>query len=227
MPSMSNEKTLWKRLLIVLILPAALNFLIGRIIYSIGYSIYSDRQAAINMIMAYGPFYWSALHLLFFFLILNFLKKEGSSLRELIGLSKIKKDIPIGIGVAFAWIGIIGFYLFLTNLLSIPFQMPSYPWFATLFFILVTPITAGFVEEIVWRGYAFTRLEKLKGWKFALLIQAISFTLWHVNVTMFPYLFLIGLTAGFVYVKLRRLAPLIVGHWLCDLLGGLAQIIFS
>jgi hypothetical protein len=112
------EKAIWKRLLIMLILPAILNFLVSMVIYGVGYSVYSDPELATNKVMAAGPFYWSALHLFFFFLIFNFLKREGKTLRELIGFSKLqlKKDILIGVAIALIWVGIIGGYWFLMYL---------------------------------------------------------------------------------------------------------------
>ena len=86
--------------------------------------------------------------------------------------------------------------------------------------LAAVPVTAGFCEELVWRGYIITRLQA-RGtgpWK-AILLSAVSFALIH-GLTLPDRLlatFLFGVIAGFYYVKERNLAPLIMTHIVVDM----------
>jgi membrane protease YdiL (CAAX protease family) len=91
------------------------------------------------------------------------------------------------------------------------------------------PITTGFVEEMTCRGYAQPRLQALSGkaW-IAILIMAFGFGMQHIVFSMvdwrsalarFISMFLCGLLFGFIYLRLKRLVPLIFAHWLLNLLG--------
>lgn len=87
--------------------------------------------------------------------------------------------------------------------------------------IAVTSLTAGICEEIVWRGYLQTRFELLLRDRFlgAPLLQAVLFGFWHgISVhTLFTAVF--GFIYGLVYAKTRRLVPVMVSHWLGDIIG--------
>ncbi|MEM3437920.1 MAG: CPBP family intramembrane glutamic endopeptidase [Nitrososphaerales archaeon] len=90
-----------------------------------------------------------------------------------------------------------------------------------LYGILITSLTAGVCEEIVWRGYLQTRLERIFNGRIliAITIQAILFGLWHsISLhTIFTAIF--GFIFGLVYAKMRRLMPLMISHWLGDTIG--------
>lgn len=76
-------------------------------------------------------------------------------------------------------------------------------------------LTLAFSEELVTRAYLITRLEVLlrSSWK-ALLFSAVAFASYHiyqgVNGVVFSLLF--GLTFGFVFLIVRRIWPLVLGH---------------
>lgn len=85
--------------------------------------------------------------------------------------------------------------------------------------MLLTPVTAAFTEELIWRGHIISGLELggKKPWV-ALLISAISFSLIH-GVFLPDKLvvtFLLGIVAGIYYLRERNLIPLIVTHWFVD-----------
>ena len=86
-------------------------------------------------------------------------------------------------------------------------------------FLLITPVTAAFTEELIWRGHIISGLE-LRGnnsWT-SLLISAISFAL--IHGVFFPdkllVTFLIGIVTGIYYVRERTLLPIMSIHWLVD-----------
>lgn len=95
--------------------------------------------------------------------------------------------------------------------------------------LLVLPITAGFIEELVYRGYALPRLEAaMRSQWLSLLIVSLGFGIqhialplvdWQTSLARFLGIFPIGLVFGWIYFKQRRLLPLIVGHWAVNFFG--------
>ena len=98
------------------------------------------------------------------------------------------------------------------------------------YLLMLLPITwgtAAFGEEIIYRGFIFTRLTDALGrtrWAIAvaLLIQAVLFSLGHVYLGPRGMINAgaLGLVAGLVYVTNgRNLWPLIIAHGLVDSVG--------
>jgi membrane protease YdiL (CAAX protease family) len=88
-----------------------------------------------------------------------------------------------------------------------------------LLLIGLTPLTAAFTEELIWRGHIISGLE-LRGkhrWA-AILISAVSFSLIHGIFLPDKLLvtFLLGIVAGYYYARERNLIPLIFTHWFVD-----------
>ena len=88
-----------------------------------------------------------------------------------------------------------------------------------ILFILLTPITAAFTEELIWRGHIISGLE-LRGsnsWV-ALLISSASFSL--IHGIFFPdkllVTFLIGIMFGIYYIRQRTILPIMITHWIMD-----------
>ena len=92
--------------------------------------------------------------------------------------------------------------------------------------MLITPLGAALVEELTYRGYALPRLTAARLTPgLALWLTSLGFGLQHVA---FPFIdsgisfyrcleiFAIGLALGWIYLKLGRLLPLVVGHYLWD-----------
>ena len=81
------------------------------------------------------------------------------------------------------------------------------------------PLTAGFCEELIWRGYIFTQLEtRGYGLAKAIVFSAISFALLH-GVWLPDKLlttFCFGIVAGFYYARERTLVPLMIAHIVMD-----------
>jgi hypothetical protein len=88
-----------------------------------------------------------------------------------------------------------------------------------IFMIGLKPITAGFCEELIWRGYIITRLEaRGRSRRLAVLLSAVSFAL--IHGLFFPVkllvTFLIGIVTGLYYTRERNLVPLMVTHLIAD-----------
>jgi membrane protease YdiL (CAAX protease family) len=85
--------------------------------------------------------------------------------------------------------------------------------------LILIPLSAGFCEELIWRGYIFTQLEA-RGYGLAkvIILSAISFALLH-GVWLPDKLlttFLFGIVAGFYYARERNLVPLMITHIVMD-----------
>jgi membrane protease YdiL (CAAX protease family) len=94
------------------------------------------------------------------------------------------------------------------------------PLWGRLGLVAVTSITAGFCEELIWRGYVITRLEARgrSRWP-AIALAAVAFALIHGSPFHWVYTFVIGLIAGFYYTRERTLVPLMITHVVLDLWG--------
>jgi membrane protease YdiL (CAAX protease family) len=89
------------------------------------------------------------------------------------------------------------------------------PW-QLLLFVTLIPVSAGFCEELIWRGYAIQRLEaRGRGRWSTILISAVSFALIH-SPLHWPFTFLFGLVTGYYYTRERNLLPLMIAHAIVD-----------
>lgn len=89
-------------------------------------------------------------------------------------------------------------------------------------YIPIISITAGIVEELVFRGYLFPRFEEIfKNTDIAIILSASVFGLLHISYgtiaqVAFPFLF--GVVAALHYKKHRNIKTLIYAHFLWDFL---------
>jgi len=88
--------------------------------------------------------------------------------------------------------------------------------------VLLASITAGVVEELLFRGYLIPRLEYIFNNRyFAVIISSLLFGLFHFGYFSWFHIastFFIGLMFALHYVKYRNIKFLIVFHFLWDLL---------
>ncbi len=182
-----------------------------------------------------------------FLLLLWLTHKEGIKVRDLIGFERKRlfKDILLGLGL-FVLLTIL--FVVVANILAPllvygpgifqasrsstatfnanPYTMPLwYFWWG----LLILPLSVGIMEEMTYRAYVLPRFIALtnKPWVAILLmslgfgVQHIAFALtsWQAALTRFLGMFLLAPVFGFFYLKLKRLLPLIIAHWLLDLVG--------
>ncbi len=88
--------------------------------------------------------------------------------------------------------------------------------------IIISSIITGIFEELMEVGYVIKVTEKHGMWT-AVFISALIRTVLHVyqGAAGMACVFVIGITFGLVYWKLRQLWPLIVAHILIDIIGSL------
>jgi len=179
-------------------------------------------------------------------LLILLTRREGIKLRDLIGFvkNKIKTDIPLGFGIIIVLfpVAVIGGGM-LAKLIAYGSLDPVFPEAA---YIRTLPLLAALYSRILWwplwsvteeltyNGYALPRLKVLT--KSSWISVAIVCFFWSIQHSFLPwinlqhafYLFLmfVPLTIGLqlVYLKVRRLTPLIIGHWMMDLISALMMI---
>ena len=164
---------------------------------------------------------------------------EGIQLRDLIGLVKTKiiKEVSLGLGL-FAIIAPITIFGggMLAQLIVYGQLNPDFPEYT---FIKTLPLLAVLYSRIIWwpiwsvteemtyNGYALPRLIALtKSRWLSVLIVSFFFALQHsflmladIRFAIYTFLAFLPLSIAMVtaYLRIRRLPPMIVAHWLMDL----------
>lgn len=91
--------------------------------------------------------------------------------------------------------------------------------------ILVTVILAPIFEELLFRKLLLERLS-VYGSKFAIIITAVAFGLFHGNLDQFFYATLVGLVLGYVAVKSGNWLYSVLIHMVMNLIGGALPTLF-
>lgn len=173
------------------------------------------------------------------------LRREGSSLGAMLGRLR-GKDVLLGVAIGVGLLVALFAGQFLGNLLMYggpppvgqswdpAFRMPL--WYG-LWCIAVMPITIALAEEVLYRGYLQPRWsDRIGGWPAMLLVslffgaQHIAFALSSPQAAFVRVLgtFLGGLLLAWLFRRTGRLWPLIIGHWLADVVGlGLGPLLMS
>lgn len=165
-------------------------------------------------------------------------RREGILLLDLVGLvkSKLKTDIPLGLGLFVVIFPLTIFgggmlamliaYGTLTPVFPEHTYIRTLPLLALLYSrILWWPIWSA-TEEMTYNGYALPRLIALTGSRWmSVAIVSFFFALQHsflmlagFRFGLYMFLTFIPLTIAMelAYLRIRRLPPLIVAHWLMD-----------
>ncbi|MBN2323436.1 MAG: CPBP family intramembrane metalloprotease [Spirochaetes bacterium] len=181
-----------------------------------------------------------------FILLRRLVKKEGVSYFSLFSIDRslIKQDlrifllilVPSGIlGVG----GMFGSSLLLYGDLS-PLEIMNQrlPVWASAAALLVFPVTIAFVESPTYFGYCLQRIEVVSGRRLAAFILSVFFLavqhmgipmVFEANYLFWRFLSFLPLAAffGWVYLRIRRLLPLVIVHFLMDLQVSVMVFIMS
>lgn len=166
--------------------------------------------------------------------LVGLLRRAGVRFTDLIGRIRFWRDLSWGVlafvllMITFALVGYLG-YVVTTP--GAPQPVPnSYevPLWLGIWSITLMPITIAVAEECLYRGWLQHQLSAHLGWWPAMVVVALFFGLQHVGfsltsteaaVTRVITTFCVGLVFGALMIWLRRLAPLILAHWLVDVVG--------
>lgn len=179
-------------------------------------------------------------------LLFWFTRKEQIRLRDLISFSKarLKTDIPLGLGIFVVVfpVCVIGGGM-LAGLIAYGSTNPELPEFT---FIRTLPLLGALYSRILWwplwslteeltfNGYTLPRLIAVtkSPW---LSVALVSF-FWSIQHSFLPWvnsqhgLYLLvmfiplTIVLQIVYLRVRRLTPCIIGHWLMDLVSAVFMI---
>ncbi len=161
-------------------------------------------------------------------------RKEGIKIKDLLSFDKTKwkKDIGLGVlfyviigSVSFGSIVAVGFIVY--GVFPAPTSISMIHWGGLIYAFAIFPIIWGFTEQITYNGYLFPRLEAFtnKTW-LAYLIVVPFFTLQHIALPLILqtqaliygaiWTLPLVLVIVFLYIKTRRLLPLIIAHFMIE-----------
>lgn len=213
---------IWKALLWTTILILTMNFL-GFIISSIGYYLHipyiiSFFSQSILIVIVYYFFLTK-----FFNYKIDFLKNTVSfNERILLPL------ILLAIGLKIFQEPFFEFY----KRISTPNDFPIHTInvnselnFEFLIKAIPALIIAPFFEELIFRKIFIDNLSKLYSVKNAIIFSSICFSLYHLpNFSNLIPTFLLGLVAGYLYIKSKKIIIPMIFHFLCNLIVGLLKL---
>jgi len=157
------------------------------------------------------------------FIVIGRLRRQGLPLKGFIMPRKEFKWIPAFL--VFVSLNMLLIVYLLYPLIPIP-SMGHLSLLQLLFFLALLPVTAGFVEELIWRGYFIEKLlaKGYSEWK-TILFSSISFAFIHgLLVDKLIVTFLFGLIAGIYYLRERNLVVLMGTHTVVDIVGFALKI---
>lgn len=162
------------------------------------------------------------------------LSREGSGLRQLLGRIRPGRDALVGAGTGLALLLAFLIASFVGNLAAYggpppPQTATATPplWFG-IWSITVMPVTVAFAEELLYRGYLLPRIRARIGLLPAIVVVSLAFGIQHAGLSASSgqavlarviTTFLLGIVLAVAMTKLKRLWPLIIGHWLIDVVG--------
>ena len=126
----------------------------------------------------------------------------------------------VGLGVYF---GSVALHV---NRFVVPVPPLGYWW--TIPMLVLTAIEAGLLEEVIVVAYLITRLEQI-GWPTAAAVGASALLRASYHLYQgwggFAGNLLLGVFFGVVFVRTRRVWPLVIAHAMIDTLAGLGYIV--
>lgn len=181
-------------------------------------------------------------------LLYRFTRSEGIRIWDLIGFDKGKlgRDALLGLGMFVVVFPVVmiggamlsGLLVFGSTQPPLPAEVmtKSLPLWAALYARLGWWVIWSVTEEMTYNGYALPRLQVLTGGRtwLAVMMVALAWAVQHAflpfipNIRVFLYLFLqmvpLVVAAQLLYLRFRRLPPLIFMHWGMDLFSAIAMI---
>jgi uncharacterized protein len=173
-------------------------------------------------------------------------RREGIRVTDLVGFvkSKLKTDIPLGLGI---FIVVFPVTIFGGGMLAMLICYGTInPVFPEGTFIRTLPLLALLYSRILWwpiwsateemtyNGYALPRLYAMtKSPWLSVVIVSFFFSIQHsflslagfrYGVYMFLTFIPLTLAMTLIYLRIRRLTPLIIGHWMMDLFSVLFMV---
>jgi membrane protease YdiL (CAAX protease family) len=171
--------------------------------------------------------------------LIYWMRSEKGRLSDLVGMepARLRRDMFVGLAyaVGILFLGVVGGFLgtaLIYGSTPTPVPIGPLPLAGALYSFLVWPVVWAITEEVTYLGYVLPRLGTLTGrtWIAFLLVVFfwsiqhcamplrvdMRFMLWRA-ITSLPVVAVVSL----IFIRTRRLLPLIVAHWTADALAVL------
>jgi membrane protease YdiL (CAAX protease family) len=163
------------------------------------------------------------------FLLIYFTVVREKTFLSGIGLVKIRSlDIAWGIALLVMLFLVATGFSYLLTQIGIPpkgelsFLLPE----ETIgkFLWVIMSFTAGFCEEVIFRGYLMTRLRllgKFKSWIIPIIVSSLAFGFPHLyqGIHGFLIITILGVLFALIYIRTRSIWPCIIAHFFLDFLA--------
>lgn len=201
--------------------------------------LFLDVQNASVVIRNWWPVYGTLVDIGCLGLLFWLTRREGIRLRDLIGLDvkRLKIEIPLGIGLFLLIFPVTIFGGGMLAQLTVYGKInPEFPEFTFMHALPLLPLLYARIlwwpiwsatEEMTYNGYVLPRLlAQTKSRWVSVITVAFFFSLQHSFLMLagfqfgiYIFLTFLPLTVAmlFAYLRIRRLPPLIMAHWLMDL----------
>ena len=148
------------------------------------------------------------------FLIVLFLRREQASLKSIINFQpdRIRSYLITGLVALLPTLAAGWLYGLGQAQASVESDLGQLPQGEIVFWYVLTPFAAAFLEETIWRGYAISRTKGV--WR-SLLFTSLSFALFHgiFNPLAVIATFVQGLIWGWAYQRTKSTIPSMVLHF--------------
>lgn len=197
--------------------------------------------------IVWWPFFAILTNIICFFILKSLARREGKTYLDIIKFKKSNlgrdlKDVwwVLIVGGVVGSIGLYGVAFLMYGSFAPPDNMiQSLPLWAAFVGLILFPITNALVEVPVYMGYCFPRLEtRFRSTGIALSLAAFFLAFQHftlpITVNDFPFMIWhfvsmvpIALAVGFIYMKIRRLLPIMIVHYVMDVMAVLGLFMMS
>jgi len=202
---------------------------------TINQAVAADRPWLDLLYQLYGIIIPLVPVLVALYLLANVRRPDGAPLRVMgVKWSNVPRDTALGVGLA-AIIGIPGLGLYALALalgLNVhvqPTNLTLNHWWVVPVLLLLAAMN-GILEETVMVGYLFTRWTQLAWapWK-VIVTSALIRGAYHLYQGFGGFVgnFLMGLLFGWLYMRTKRVLPLVIAHFILDAVSFLGYVLLK
>jgi membrane protease YdiL (CAAX protease family) len=214
----------------------------------------SGEPIGYSAVTQYSALALAPVNLLCLYLLSRVLCRDGGSIRQLAGLTRARLGRDIAWGLLWLAVLYLPFALAVVGTMLVLFGGDAFTSFervfapdpsagpllpqavaivlAVLTVVTFAPLNAP-TEELVFRGYSQGRLARVWPASLAVLVPAVIFGLQHAlfapsvegAIVYVVAFFVWGLGSGLIYLRQRRLAPLVYCHLIVNLLFSLPALV--